>query len=58
MISRIKADKVETCCLASKNNSNLKDFMLKMRHKLIAPHVDNPHFNENDPDGQREKRGF
>ena len=39
-------------CLKSKNDINQEDFELEFNYSFIAPPVDNPYFDENDPEGQ------
>jgi len=63
-ISKIKPETMEDFldefCLTSKNDIHQEDFELHMKYAFIAPPVDNPHFDETDPEGQEyiEKQAY
>merc|ERR1719483_1744438 len=63
-ISKINPDTMEDFldeyCLTSKNDIHQEDFELNMKYAFIAPPVDNPHFDETDPEGQEyiEKQAY
>ena len=45
-------DFLDHFCLKSKNDINQEGFELEFNYSFIAPPVDNPYFDENDPEGQ------
>jgi len=63
-ISKIKPETMESFldefCLTSKNDIHQEDFELHMKYAFIAPPVDNPRFDETDPEGQEmiEKQAY
>eukprot|EP00092_Neocalanus_flemingeri_P024278 GFUD01026328.1.p1 GENE.GFUD01026328.1~~GFUD01026328.1.p1 ORF type:complete len:1070 (+),score=218.12 GFUD01026328.1:113-3322(+) len=56
-ISKIKPETMEdfldNYCLTSKNDIHQEDFELNLKYSFIAPPVDNPNFDETDPEGQK-----
>ena len=63
-ISKIRPETMEDFldhyCLRSKNDVHQEDFELEFNYSFIAPPVDNPYFDETDPEGQEmvENHGF
>ena len=63
-ISKIRPETMEdfldNFCLHSKNDIHQEDFELEFNYSFIAPPVDNPHFDETDPEGQEliENQGY
>ena len=63
-ISKINPDTMEefldNFCLQSKNDVHQEDFELEFNYSFIAPPVDNPYFDETDPEGQEiiENQGY
>ena len=56
-ISKIRPETMESYldefCLTSKHDVHQEDFELEFNYAFIAPPVDNPLFDENDPEGQK-----
>ena len=56
-ISKIKPETMENFldefCLNSKNDIHQEDFELEFNYAFIAPPVDNPRYDERDPEGQQ-----
>ena len=63
-ISKIRPETMEDFlddyCLRSKNDVHQEDFELEFNYSFIAPPVDNPYFDETDPEGQEmvENQGY
>ena len=55
-IAKIRPETMESFldnfCLRSKNDIHQEDFELEFNYSFIAPPVDNPYFDESDPEGQ------
>ena len=56
----IMEDFLDNFCLHSKNDVHQEDFELEFNYSFIAPPIDNPYFDETDPEGQElvENQGY